>query len=167
MTADVEWLRAEGYDAVHLDEQGLHRAEDPDVLAKAGVESIDDWGATFCAAVTTVVAAPGYPEAPASGAAITLPEPLRGYLIEGKIGELRSAELCIVSEGSERTIVAGVKAVLLVTNAIRAELQEVAASGPSECFGQVKLVVLTVAQYAIGADVGESFSWREGTKSGR
>lgn len=35
----VEWLRAEGYDAVHLDEQGLHRAEDPDVLAKAVAES--------------------------------------------------------------------------------------------------------------------------------
>ncbi|MEM7016191.1 MAG: DUF5615 family PIN-like protein [Pseudomonadota bacterium] len=34
----VEWLRAQGYDAVHLQEEGLQRAIDEDVLAKARIE---------------------------------------------------------------------------------------------------------------------------------
>ncbi len=31
----VEWLRSQGHDAVHLREEGLHRAPDEQVLAKA------------------------------------------------------------------------------------------------------------------------------------
>ncbi len=34
----VEWLRAEGHDAVHLREQGLHRAPDEQVFGKALAE---------------------------------------------------------------------------------------------------------------------------------
>jgi predicted nuclease of predicted toxin-antitoxin system len=35
----VDWLRSQGHDAVHLREQGLHRASDTDVFAKAIAES--------------------------------------------------------------------------------------------------------------------------------
>jgi|SRR5205807_5317121 len=35
----VDWLRSQGHDAVHLREQGLHRAADADIFTKAGVES--------------------------------------------------------------------------------------------------------------------------------
>ena len=38
-TKVVDWLRAQGHDAVHLQEQGLHRSKDPAVLAKAIAES--------------------------------------------------------------------------------------------------------------------------------
>lgn len=38
-TRVVDWLRAQGHDAVHLDEQGLYRARDSTVLAKAIAES--------------------------------------------------------------------------------------------------------------------------------
>lgn len=31
----VEWLRGQGHDAVHLREEGLHRAPDEQVFAKA------------------------------------------------------------------------------------------------------------------------------------
>src|SRR2546425_5419699 len=34
----VEWLRSQGHDAVHLREEGLHRAPDEQVLAKAVAE---------------------------------------------------------------------------------------------------------------------------------
>jgi len=34
----VEYLRSQGYDAVHLREQGLHKMEDSDILQKARVE---------------------------------------------------------------------------------------------------------------------------------
>ena len=34
----VEWLRAQGYDAVHLYEQGLHKSSDSDILCKAKCE---------------------------------------------------------------------------------------------------------------------------------
>ena len=34
----VDWLRGQGYDAVHLREQGLHRAADADIFAKAITE---------------------------------------------------------------------------------------------------------------------------------
>jgi predicted nuclease of predicted toxin-antitoxin system len=34
----VQWLRQQGDDAVHLREQGLQRAWDPDILAKARAE---------------------------------------------------------------------------------------------------------------------------------
>ena len=36
--AVVEWLRAQGHDAVHLRDQGLHRAADADIFAKAIAE---------------------------------------------------------------------------------------------------------------------------------
>lgn len=35
----VEWLRRHGHDAVHLREEGLHRAPDEQVFAKALVEN--------------------------------------------------------------------------------------------------------------------------------
>ncbi len=31
----VKWLRSEGHDAVRLNEEGLHRLTDPEVLAKS------------------------------------------------------------------------------------------------------------------------------------
>lgn len=34
----IEWLRAQGYDAKHLREEGLERLPDPDVFAKAHSE---------------------------------------------------------------------------------------------------------------------------------
>jgi len=34
----VEWLRSEGYDAIHLREEQLERLSDPDVFTKAGSE---------------------------------------------------------------------------------------------------------------------------------
>jgi predicted nuclease of predicted toxin-antitoxin system len=34
----VDWLRAQGHDAVHLREQGLHRLPDADIFAKAIAE---------------------------------------------------------------------------------------------------------------------------------
>ena len=34
----VEWLRGQGHDAVHLREEGLHRAPDEQVFAKALAE---------------------------------------------------------------------------------------------------------------------------------
>jgi predicted nuclease of predicted toxin-antitoxin system len=34
----VEWLRGQGYDAVHLREEGLHRAPDEQVFTKALAE---------------------------------------------------------------------------------------------------------------------------------
>jgi predicted nuclease of predicted toxin-antitoxin system len=34
----VDWLRTQGHDAVHLREQGLHRAADADIFAKAIAE---------------------------------------------------------------------------------------------------------------------------------
>jgi len=34
----VEWLRAEGHDALHLREQGLQRLPDEEIFAKAGAE---------------------------------------------------------------------------------------------------------------------------------
>lgn len=37
-TAVVEWLRTQGHDAVHLREQGLQRAADLDIFAKAIAE---------------------------------------------------------------------------------------------------------------------------------
>lgn len=37
-TAIVEWLRTQGHDAVHLRDQGLHRAADLDIFAKAIAE---------------------------------------------------------------------------------------------------------------------------------
>ena len=35
----VEWLRGQGHDAVHLREEGLHRAPDEQVFAKAFAEA--------------------------------------------------------------------------------------------------------------------------------
>lgn len=35
----VEWLRAQGYDATHLRDEGLQRLEDADIFSKAHVES--------------------------------------------------------------------------------------------------------------------------------
>ena len=35
----VEWLRTQGYDAVHLSEQGLHKLRDSEVLEKAHSEN--------------------------------------------------------------------------------------------------------------------------------
>ena len=35
----VEWLRGQGYDAVHLHEQGLHKLPDSEVLKKAHTEN--------------------------------------------------------------------------------------------------------------------------------
>jgi len=35
----VEWLRTQGYDAVHLYEQGLHKLPDSEVLKKAHLEN--------------------------------------------------------------------------------------------------------------------------------
>lgn len=35
----VEWLRAQGYDAIHLFEQGLHKSSDIEILYKAKYES--------------------------------------------------------------------------------------------------------------------------------
>ncbi len=35
----VDWLRSQGHDAIHLREQGLHRAADADIFAKAIVEN--------------------------------------------------------------------------------------------------------------------------------
>lgn len=35
----VDWLRAQGHEAVHLREQGLHRAPDEQVFAKALAEN--------------------------------------------------------------------------------------------------------------------------------
>src|SRR5437660_12032137 len=35
----VDWLRAQGHEAVHLREQGLHRLPDTDIFAKAKAES--------------------------------------------------------------------------------------------------------------------------------
>ena len=34
----VDYLRSQGYDAVHLREQGLHKLEDPAILQKARME---------------------------------------------------------------------------------------------------------------------------------
>ena len=34
----VDWLRTQGHDAIHLREQGLHRAADADIFAKAIAE---------------------------------------------------------------------------------------------------------------------------------
>jgi predicted nuclease of predicted toxin-antitoxin system len=34
----VEWLRAQGHDAIHLREQGLHRLPNGEIFAKAGRE---------------------------------------------------------------------------------------------------------------------------------
>lgn len=34
----VDWLRTQGHDAVHLRDQGLHRAADVDIFAKAIAE---------------------------------------------------------------------------------------------------------------------------------
>ena len=34
----VEWLRAQGHDAVHLFEQGLHKSPDSEILCKAKYE---------------------------------------------------------------------------------------------------------------------------------
>ncbi len=35
----IDWLRSQGHDAVHLREQGLHRAADPAIFAKAIAEN--------------------------------------------------------------------------------------------------------------------------------
>ena len=35
----MEWLRIQGYDAVHLFEQGLHKSSDSEILCKAKYES--------------------------------------------------------------------------------------------------------------------------------
>lgn len=35
----VDWLRSQGHDAIHLREQGLHRAADADIFAKAIAEN--------------------------------------------------------------------------------------------------------------------------------
>ena len=35
----VEWLRSQGHDAVHLREEGLHRASDEQIFAKALTEN--------------------------------------------------------------------------------------------------------------------------------
>ncbi|MCL1794540.1 MAG: DUF5615 family PIN-like protein [Oscillospiraceae bacterium] len=35
----IEWLRAQGYDAIHLYEQGLHKLPDNDILCKAKSEN--------------------------------------------------------------------------------------------------------------------------------
>jgi predicted nuclease of predicted toxin-antitoxin system len=35
----VDWLRAQGHDAIHLREQGLFRAADEDIFAKAIAEN--------------------------------------------------------------------------------------------------------------------------------
>ena len=38
-TRTVQWLRSSGYDALHLQEKGLQRLPDEEVLEKARIES--------------------------------------------------------------------------------------------------------------------------------